>query len=313
MMRLDGDARAPEHLRGGVVALGNFDGFHRGHQAVVGRAIARARAEGRPAIVATFDPHPARLFHPEAPPFLLSTIDQRLRWFAAAGADAAYVIAFDMTVARREPEAFIVDYLVERLGAAVVVTGADFTFGRDRSGNVEAMARIGGRHGLAGEAVAPIRDDGGQISSSRIRRALTAGDPREAARLLTRPFMIEGTVDHGAEMGRKLGFPTANLHLGDYRRPAYGVYAIRARLGGDPPIDGVANLGIRPMFDPPIELLEAHLFGFSGDLYDRVIGVELIDFLRPEWSLPDIDALRRQIAADCDAARSRLAAADGAH
>jgi len=313
MMRLDGDARAPEHLRGGVVALGNFDGFHLGHQAVVGRAIERARSDGRPAIVATFDPHPARLFHPEAPPFLLSTIDQRLRWFAAAGADAAYVIPFDTSVAREEPEQFIVDHLVERLGAAGAVTGADFTFGRERSGDVAALASIGKRHGLTGEAVAPIRDAGGQISSSRIRRALTANDPREAARLLTRPFTIEGPVDHGAEMGRKLGFPTANLHLGDYRRPAYGVYAVRARLADGRLIDGVANLGIRPMFDPPIELLEAHLFDFSGDLYDQTIGVELIDFLRPEWSLPDLDALRLQIAADCEAARSRLAAEGGAH
>lgn len=311
MMRLDGDARTPEQLRGGVVALGNFDGFHRGHQAVVGRVIARARAEGRPAIVATFDPHPARLFHPDAPPFLLSTIDQRLRWFADAGADAAYVIDFDKTVARIEPERFIIDYLVDRLGAVGAVTGADFTFGRDRSGNVEALAALGARHGLAAEAVAPIVDAGGPVSSSRIRRALTANDPREAARLLTRPFTIEGPVDHGARMGRKLGFPTANLHLGDYRRPAYGVYAVRARIAGASLVDGVANLGIRPMFDPPIELLETHLFDFAGDLYGQTIAVELIDFLRPEWSLPDLDALRRQIAADCDAARSRLAASVG--
>jgi riboflavin kinase/FMN adenylyltransferase len=313
MTRLDGDMRAPEQLRGGVVALGNFDGFHLGHQAVVGRAIERARAEGRPAIVATFDPHPARLFHPEAPPFLLSTIDQRLRWFAEAGVDGAYVIPFDMNVAREEPEQFIVDHLVERLGAVGAVTGADFTFGRDRAGNVETLATVGAAHGLTAEAVAPIRDAGGQISSSRIRRALTANDPREAARLLTRPFTIAGRVDHGARMGRKLGFPTANLHLGDYRRPAYGVYAVRARLNDGQVVDGVANLGIRPMFDPPIELLETHLFDFSGDLYDQMIAVELIDFLRPEWSLPDLDALRRQIAADCDAARSRLAAAGGAH
>jgi riboflavin kinase/FMN adenylyltransferase len=312
MERLDGDARAPEHLRGGVVALGNFDGFHRGHQAVVGRAIARARAEDRPAIVATFDPHPARVFHPDAPPFLLSTIEQRLRWFADAGADAAYVVAFDTMVARIEPEQFIVDYLVDRLGVVGAVTGADFTFGRDRTGTVEALARIGERHGVGAEAVAPIVDAGGPVSSSRIRRALTANDPREAARLLTRPFTIEGLVDHGARMGRELGFPTANLRLGQYRRPAYGVYAIRARLADSAPLDGVANLGIRPMFDPPIELLEAHLFDFAGDLYGQTIAVELIDFLRPEWSLPDLAALRRQIAADCDAARTRLAALGGA-
>jgi riboflavin kinase / FMN adenylyltransferase len=311
MMRLDGDARAPEQLRGGVVALGNFDGFHLGHQAVVGRAIERARAEGRPAIVATFDPHPARLFHPDAPPFLLSTIDQRLRWLAAAGVDGAYVIAFDISVAREEPEQFILDHLVDRLGAVGAVTGADFTFGRDRAGNVETLARFGAAHGLTAEAVAPIRDAGGQISSSRIRRALTANDPREAARLLTRPFTIEGRVDHGAQMGRKLGFPTANLHLGDYRRPPYGVCGVRARVGDGQIVGGVGNLGLRPMFDPPIELLETHLFDYAGDLYDQLIAIELIDFLRPEWSLPDLDALRRQIAADCEAARSRLAAEGG--
>jgi riboflavin kinase/FMN adenylyltransferase len=312
MKRLDGDARAPAHLRGGVVALGNFDGFHRGHQAVVGRAIARARSEGRPALVATFDPHPARLLRPDTPPFLLSTIDQRLRWFADAGADAAYVVSFDQTVAGIDPEHFVADYLVDRLGVSATITGADFTFGRDRAGDVEALAAIGARHGVAAETVEPIVDAGGAISSSRIRRALTEADPAEAARLLTRPFTVEGVVDHGAELGRTLGFPTANIRLGDYLRPAYGVYAVRGQLPDRADVGGAANFGIRPMIDPPLELLEPHFFDFSGNLYGETIAVEFIAFLRPEWSLPDMAALRRQIAADCDAARTRLAAFGGA-
>lgn len=300
--------RLPAHLRGGVAALGNFDGFHRGHQAVVGRALERARGEGRPAVVITFDPHPARLFRPDLPPFALTSIAQRLDLFDAFGVDAGVVLRFDRDFAALPAEIFVGEWLAERLGLAGVVTGEDFTFGRARSGDVGELARLGAAYGLAAEAIAPVADtDGGVISSSRVREALKAGDPGTAAKLLTRPFAIEGVVEHGDKRGRTIDFPTANLALGDYVRPAYGVYAVRVRLHGGRLVDGVANLGVRPMFDPPKELLEVYLFDFAEDLYGRTIGVELHHFLRPEWKLDGLDALKAQIARDCDAARKALA------
>ncbi len=308
MERLEGNACAPPALRGGVVALGNFDGFHRGHQAVVGRATARARAEGRPVIAATFDPHPARLFRPEAPPFLLTTIDQRLRLFAGAGIDATLVIGFDRAVAAVTPEAFVSEWLVRRLGAAAVVTGEDFTFGRARAGTTATLADLCGAHGVSAETVGPVTDDGGAISSSRIRAALSAGDPGEAARLLTRPFTIEGVVQPGDQLGRTIGYPTANLALGGYLRPAYGIYAVRGALPDGRVLDGAANLGIRPSFDPPKELLEPYFFDFDGDLYGQTIAVALIAFLRPEAKFATLDALTAQMARDCDEARRILAA-----
>ena len=300
--------RLPAHLRGGVAALGNFDGFHLGHQAVVGRALDGARADGRPGLVITFDPHPARLFRPDLPPFALTSIPQRLDLFERFGADAAVVLSFDRDFAALTSEAFVADWLVDRLGLAGVVTGEDFTFGKGRSGDVAELARLGARHRVAAETVAPVADAaGGVISSSRIREALKAGDPPAATALLTRPFIIEGVVEHGAKLGRTLDFPTANLTLGDYLRPAYGVYAVRVGLPDGRRIDGVANLGIRPMFDPPKELLEVYLFDFAGDLYGARISVELHHFLRPEWKLDGLDALKAQIARDCDAAREVLA------
>ena len=303
------DGQVPRGLRGGVVALGNFDGFHRGHQAVVGAAVARARTEGRPALVATFDPHPARLFRPETPPFALTTTAQKLDLLEGFGVDATVVMPFDTIFAALSAEEFVGDWLRDRIGAAAVVSGADFTFGTRRSGDTAALAAIGVRHGIAASVVPAVVDGGGIVSSTRIRDLLRAGDPGEAAALLTRPFTLRGQVEHGAKLGRTLGFPTANVVLGAYLRPAYGVYAVRARVADEEGarwIDGVANLGIRPMIEPPLELLEVHLFDWSGDLYGREIDVALVAFLRPEWKLDGLDALMRQIEADCVAARARL-------
>lgn len=300
--------RLPVHLRGGIAALGNFDGFHLGHQAVVGRALERARADGRPAVVVTFDPHPARLFRPDLPPFALTTIPQRLELFEQFGVDAGLVLRFDRDFAALSSDAFVGDWLAERLGLAGVVTGADFTFGKGRSGDTAELARLGASHGIVAEAIAPVADAaGGVISSTRVREALKAGDPPSAAALLSRPFTVEGMVEHGDKRGRTIDFPTANLMLGDYLRPAYGVYAVRVTLANGRRFDGVANLGIRPMFDPPKELLEVYLFDFAGDLYDQMIAVELHHFLRPEWKLDGLEALKAQIAKDCDAARKVLA------
>jgi len=306
MQRLTLDAPVPDHLRGAILALGNFDGFHLGHQAVVGRAVQRAAHERRPVIVATFDPHPVRYFYPHTPPFRLTNLDQRERLFAQAGADAMVVFHFDAALAATSAEDFIADLLAARIGAKGVVTGIDFTFGANRGGNSQVLADLGARHGIAAEAVAPIAFDGLPVSSSRIREALVAGDPATATRLLTRPFAIQGVVDHGDKRGRHLGYPTANVALGSYLRPAYGIYAVRVRLDDGSEYGGVANLGIRPTFDPPVELLETHLFDFADDLYGRTIDVALHAFLRPEAKFTDMNALVRQMDADSAKARTLL-------
>ena len=306
MERLDGGSAVPAHLRGGVVALGNFDGFHLGHQAVVGRAIERARAEGRPTLVATFDPHPVRFFNPDAPPFRLTTLEQRQRLFAEAGADAMLVFHFDAVLAGTSAEQFVADRIAGLIGAAGVVTGQDFTFGRKRGGNAAVLADLAAKHGFTAEAVASVSLDGEPVSSSRIREALQVGDCAGAAGLLSRPFTIEGVVQHGDKLGRTIGYPTANIALDRYLRPRYGIYAVRGRLADGRMLDGAANLGIRPTFDPPQEWLEPHFFDFAEDLYGQTIEVELHAWLRPEMKFAGLDALTAQIAADCDEARRVL-------
>jgi riboflavin kinase/FMN adenylyltransferase len=294
----------PDALRGAVIALGNFDGFHLGHQAVVGRAVQRAAHEGRPSIVATFDPHPVRYFRPDAPPFRLTSLDQREELFAHAGADAMLVFDFGAELAAT-PAAGFVELLAARLGAGGVVTGDDFTFGKGRDGNAEVLRSLGRARGIFAETVAPVLLNGEIVSSSRIREALKAGDPGSATRLLTRPMAIRGEVIHGNKRGREFGWPTANMKLGRYLRPAYGVYAVRATLPDGRELDGVANLGQRPMFEPE-ELLEVNIFGFEGDLYGQEIEVALHHYLRPEAKLDSVDALIAQIGRDADEARALL-------
>lgn len=308
MQRLDGGSAVPDALAGGIVALGNFDGFHIGHQAVIGQAIAWAKREGRPAIVATFDPHPVRHFRPDAAPFRLTTLDQRERLFAKAGADAMAVFHFDGALAALTAEQFVDERLVGTLKAAGVVTGADFTFGNRKGGNVATLAAAGQSHGFGVETVGPISFDGEVVSSSRIRDALRAGDMATAAKLLTRPFAIEGVVQHGDKIGRTIGYPTANIDMGKYLRPAYGIYAVRGRMADGRMLDGAASLGIRPSFDPPREMLEAYFFDFAGDLYGQTIAVELIAWLRPEAKFDTLEALTRQMDADCAEARRVLSA-----
>jgi riboflavin kinase/FMN adenylyltransferase len=307
MERLDGGSAVPNHLRGGIVALGNFDGFHRGHQAVVGRAVERARAEGRPVLIATFDPHPGRLFHPDSPPFRLTTLDQRERLFAAAGADAMLVFGFDKAMAAVSAEDFVSGYLLARHGAVGVVTGEDFTFGKGRRGNIGLLNLLAPRHGISVDSVSPVMSDGFPVSSSRIRDALVSGDCETATALLTRPFAIEGIVEHGDKRGRTLGYPTANLNLGKYLRPKFGVYAVRGRLADGRIVGGAANVGTRPQFDPPKELLEPYFFDFSGDLYGQCLEVEFISYLRREQAFASLDDLVAQMKADCTEAARRLA------
>ncbi len=309
MIRLHHRDRVPEPLRGAVIALGNFDGFHLGHQRVVAEAVEWAKAEGRPAIVATFDPHPVRHFAPHLPPFRLTTLEQRQALFAEAGAHAMLVFAFDGALASMTAEAFIYELLGERIGAAGVVTGADFTFGKGRSGSAALLAAEGAKAGIAARALGPVLEGGLPVSSSRIRDALKAGECEIATRLLTRPFAIRGTVVHGDKRGRTIGYPTANIEMAQYLRPRYGIYAVTAR---DPAsgrmLQGAANLGIRPSFDPPRELLEPHFFDFSGDLYGQELEVALHAFLRPEAKFDALEALTARMERDCEEARIILSA-----
>lgn len=304
--RLSAHDVMPDALRGAIVALGNFDGFHLGHQAVAGEAITQARAAGKPAIIATFDPHPVRFFAPEAPWFRLTTLDQRQRLFEAAGADAMLVFDFDAALAATTAQDFIVELLVKRLGLTGVVTGEDFTFGKGRGGNIKVLRELGVGHGLHATAMGPVMDKEGVISSSRIRDALRAGDCATATRLLTRPFAVEGVVQHGDKNGRLLGFPTANIDMAHYLRPRYGIYAVKGRLPDGRVLNGAANLGIRPSFDPPKELLEPHFFDFSEDLYGQIIEVEFHAYIRGEAKFDSMDALMAQMQADCDQARAIL-------
>ena len=304
--RLDARDPMPPEFRGAVIALGNFDGFHRGHQAVAGAALDWATREGRPGIIATFDPHPVRYFAPAAPPFRLTTLDQRQDLFAAAGAQAMLVFHFGRALAQTSAEDFVGDLLARQLGAAGVVTGEDFTFGQGRTGNVGVLAGLAAQAGMAARAVGPVAEHGAVVSSSRIRDALKAGDCQGAAALLSRPFAIRGTVQHGATLGRTIGYPTANLELGSYLRPRYGIYAVTARLPDGRIVPGAANLGIRPTFDPPVELLETYLFDFDGDLYGQELEVALHHHLRDEAKFASLEDLSAQMARDCEQARSLL-------
>lgn len=307
MRWLDHRERIPESLRGAIIALGNFDGFHMGHQAVAQEAIEWARAEGRPAIIATFDPHPVRFFKPEVPPFRLTTLEQRQELYLAAGATAMLVFHFDAELANTTAEGFVRVLLAERLGVAGVVTGEDFTFGKGRAGDRARLAELGREAGIAARAVRPVIEGGAPVSSSRIREALRAGDPQGAATLLTRPFAIRGVVEHGDERGREIGYPTANLTIENYLRPKFGIYAVTGRvLATGQLLKGAANIGVRPQFEPPKELLEPHFFDFSGDLYGQEIEVAFHHFLRPEAKFDSLDALVAQMERDCDRARELL-------
>ena len=306
-MRFTHDQPLPEHLRGSVLALGNFDGFHLGHQAVVNRAIALGFHERRPVIVATFDPHPVRFFKPDVPPFRLTSLDQRERLFAQAGADAMLVFKFGKELASMDAEAIVADVLAKQLGATGVVTGDDFSFGKGRTGDVDALRKLGKAHGIAAEAVAQVVIDGERVSSGRVREALAAGDPATATHLLTRPFAVEAVVERGDGRGHDLGYPTANVSLGRYQRPAYGIYAVRVRLDDDSEHSGVASFGVRPTFEARDEVLETYIFDWEGDLYGRTIEIGLVAYIRPEARFDSIDALVERMREDEAEARRLLA------
>ena len=309
MRWLDHRETVPDALRGAIIALGNFDGFHKGHQAVAGEAISWAHAEGRPSIIATFDPHPVRFFKPDVPPFRLTTLEQRQELYLAAGATAMLVFHFDSELAGTSAEDFITEILIDRFGAHGVVTGGDFTFGQGAKGNVELLRSFGGANGLQSRVVDVVEDDSETVSSSRIREALRDGDPQLAAKLLTRPFAIRGIVEHGDKRGRELGYPTANLVIDNYLRPKYGIYAVTGRiLSTGEMLEGAASVGIRPQFEPPKELLEPYFFDFSGDLYGQKIEVAFHHFLRGEAKFDSLDELTAQMEKDCAEAKRLLSA-----
>ena len=304
----------PDSFKGGVIAIGNFDGVHRGHQALM--AETRRLAAERNTIfgVLAFEPHPQEFFRPGGECFRLTPFRTKSRLIAEQGADAMFALLFDAQMAAMTAQDFILDVLIERLGVGAVVVGSDFRFGKGRAGDTAVLAYMGEMEGLGVTVFQPIEDERhGKISSSRIRSALKEGRPEEATQLLGHHWTIESRVEHGDGRGRTIGVPTANMHVHGYLAPAFGVYAVRATIiEDDKPsgrFEGVANFGIRPMFQVQQPLLETFVFDFEGDLYGKHLAVELVAYLRPEAKLPDLDALKKQIEADVHTARSVLHAA----
>jgi len=301
----------PGPLSGAVVAIGNFDGVHRGHRAVIGAALARARALGRPAAALTFSPHPRRFFRPQEPLFMLSSLADKLRLLAATGLDGAVVMTFDAALAATPAEDFIGEILAGRLKISGAAIGFDFHFGKNRTGSPAYLTEQGPRLGFAVDVVPPLEDEGRPVSSGSIRTALAAGRVVEAAELLGAPWFVTAEVIHGEKRGRDLGFPTANMKLDPACGLKHGIYAVRARVDGELR-DGVASFGRRPMFDDGAPLLEVFLFDFAGDLYGKVIEVAFIGWLRPEQKFASVEALTQQMQADAGKARDALVRAGGA-
>ena len=301
----------PGPLSGAVVAIGNFDGVHRGHRAVIGAALARARALQRPAAALTFMPHPRQFFRPQEPLFALSSLADKLRLLAATGLDGAVVMTFDAALAATPAEDFIGDILAGRLGIGGAAIGFDFHFGKNRTGSPAYLSEQGARLGFPVEVVPPLEDEGRPVSSGAIRQALNAGRVVEAAELLGYPWFVTAEVIHGDKRGRDLGFPTANMALEPACGLKHGIYAVRVRVDGELR-DGVASFGRRPTFDNGAALLEVFLFDFEGDLYGKVIEVAFIGWIRPELKFDTVEALMRQMDLDAAKAREALARAAGA-
>jgi riboflavin kinase/FMN adenylyltransferase len=301
----------PEELRGGAVAVGNFDGMHRGHQALIQQCRAMADAVDGPAVALTFEPHPRSLFQADAPPFRLTPFRSKARLLADLGVDCLTSLRFDRKVSQQPAEDFIKTVLVEGLGARHVIVGYDFVFGHRRAGNAAMLQEFGDRHNFIVSVLEPVTHDDDVCSSTIIRVDLETGRCRRAAELLGHWWEVEGRVRSGEKRGRLLGFPTANLHLRDTAlRPALGVYAIRFGLsenGATKWYPGVANLGNRPTFDGKGITLESHLFDFDADIYGRHARVAFIEHLRPEIKFDGLDAIKAQIALDGEQARDILA------
>jgi len=299
----------PDDLRGGVVAIGNFDGVHRGHQLLIGKATATAAEKGCPVGVLTFEPHPRRFFKPDEPPFGLTPTHNKAHHIEALGVDYMAVLPFTAETAGMTAEEFIDDVLIAGLGASHIVIGYDFCFGKGRKGTPELLRTRGGFDVTVIDPAAT--HDGIIYSSTRIRDALKRGNPGQAMALLGRPFEIEARVEPGEQLGRTIGFPTANLSLNDYLRPAIGIYAVRCGVVDDETgettwYDGAGYYGDRPTVDGKNEMFEAFLFDFNGDLYGKYLRVALIEYVREDKKFDSIEELRDQIVIDCQSARRIL-------
>jgi len=292
-------------LKGGVFAIGNFDGVHRGHRAVLAAAVARAGSLGARPAALTFEPHPRAFFNPDMPLFRLTDQANKLRLFAAAGLDGAVVLTFDTALASLSADDFVRRILLGRLRIGGVAIGTDFHFGKNRQGSPAFLTVQGRAHGFAVDVVPPFEHRGMRVSSGPIREALAGGRIAEATDLLGYPWFVTGTVIHGEKRGRALGFPTVNLRLDPACGLAHGIYAVRVGVGAKR-YAGVASFGRRPTFDNGAPLLEVFLFGFAGDLYGAALDVAFIAWIRPELKFDSIDALVRQINEDARLARAAL-------
>lgn len=295
----------PETARGAIVALGNFDGVHLGHQRLVATVREAAARSGRPSAILTFDPHPAAFFAPDQPRFRLTSDAVKFKILAALGLDLAFVLRFDATLAQTSAAEFVSRIVGRQLGAEGLVVGPDFHFGRGREGTPETLARLAGQEGLACTVAEPVQMDGAQISSSRIRSALVGGDVASANRWLGYRWFVEGEVVHGAKRGRELGYPTANVALDPGCGLRHGIYAVRVAIAPGDVRDGVASFGRRPTFDDGAPLLEINLLDFAGDLYGRRIECEFVAWIRGEERFESVDALI--VRMDQDAAGARVA------
>ena len=295
-----------ERLDRPVVAIGNFDGVHRGHRAVIDAAVQRARAAGRPAAVLTFEPHPRTFFSPDEPSFHLTTEAAKLRLLAATELDGAILLNFNAELASLTAEQFVETILIDRLAITGAVIGFNFHFGKARRGTPDFLTAQGAHNGFSVDVVPPFMLQDRRVSSGAVRDALTAGHVHEATELLGYPWFVTAQVEHGDKRGRTLGYPTANLKLGNDCGLKYGVYAVRVGVGGAR-YDGVANFGRRPMFDTGTVLLEIFLFDFSGDLYGAALDCAFIAWIRPEMSFPTVDDLIRRMGQDTSQARHALA------
>lgn len=294
--------------RGAAVALGNFDGVHRGHQRVIDEARAAAAQLGAPLGVISFEPHARMHFQPDAPPFRLMNAGQLARTLEGVGADRFYLLPFGVEMASFSDHDFVRDVLVNGLGVRHVAVGFDITFGRGRTGDPDAMRRYGQEYGFTVSVAQALEDGQGKISSTTAREALRDGRPDRAREIMGRPFAIEGVVQKGRQLGRQLGFPTANVPLGDYVAPRFGVYATRTRLGDGRELDGVANIGVNPTTGEVAPRLEVWLFDFNADIYGETIETDLVAFLRPEEKFSTIEAMVEQIHEDERNAKRILAA-----
>jgi riboflavin kinase/FMN adenylyltransferase len=307
--RISGSATLPDGLRGGVVAIGNFDGVHRGHQVVLERALQEAARRGVPALVLTFEPHPRTVFQPDIPLFLLTPPPMKARLLAELGFDAVVEQAFTREFAELDAERFVMQMLSSDLGVSHVVTGFDFHFGKNRQGGPAFLMEAGERHGFGVTLVDPFRDEGAEIvSSSRVRGLLSEGDVAQAAGLLGYRYTVEAEVGHGKQLGRTLSFPTANMALPETNGLKYGIYAVRFRRADGTLHDGVASFGRRPTVDTDgAPLLETFLFDFTGDLYWQTCRVSLFAYLRGEEKFDGLGALVAQMKRDEAEARALLA------